>query len=399
MAGAASPSVPSCPVCLAAMVEQSRTEMTISFCCASCDARWQEQREMATASAPVPGATQTAVVPVETPRTAGDLQRSILYGLSMPERVVRSAIGLTAGAARELAELVVPPAFKDSTSYRIAIDNSLGFLVETIGGVPKAGRPEGDSVDDGAAEAGEHIARKAVGNFVDLAGLATLHVSPMWLLAVVSDVAYGTRSYTLELARELEAQGVIDSSSTVHNVDDLLDAVQRTCNSAANAFDKPPLSIDELRATIRETRESAAQTDLRKILPEAEVRRYWEEMRAAAQQADVSMLGVSANIAMQTLDRVKTVGQGTLLGLKVAGGLLNRTVIGHYRDSLVRLREKGFFPTLAESCGPYVTAVWNNFSTEKKSWTETLLDPRRLARLWGRAGSRLSDENSSAQQD
>lgn len=295
----------------------------------------------------------------------------LLYGLSLPERLVRGAIGLSAGAAREVAEFLVPQAFKDSASYRLAIENSLGFLTETIGGVARPGK----TAEPAAVDAGETIARKAVGNFVDLAGLATLHVSPMWMLAVVSDVAYGTKTFTQELARELQAQGVIDDSSTIHHVDDILAAVQRTCGTASGTFDQPPLSLDELRKTIDEARRSLSDADLRRLIPEAELRTFWQEMRSVAEAEHVSLLGVSATLTMQTLNRVKSAGQTAMIGAQIAGGLFNRNVVGHYREALSRVQDAGLIASVRESYTPYVAAVWENFSTERKTWTETLLDP------------------------
>ncbi len=170
--------------------------------------------------------TLSMEAPAETGETAvhvtpdtSPLLRKLLYGASLPERLVRSGVALTAGAVKELSGLLVPQAFQSSKSYQIAIHDSLEFLTGTIGGV---GDPSA-----GADVAGETVARKAIGNFVDLAGLATLHVSPMWLLAITSDIAYGGRTYLLEVAKALEEQGVIDETSTIHGVDDLLDAIGR----------------------------------------------------------------------------------------------------------------------------------------------------------------------------
>lgn len=305
--------------------------------------------------------------------------RNLLFGLSLPERLVRSAVGLTAGAVKELAGFIVPAAFQTSKSYEIAITNSLNFLTQTIGGLP--------GTDAKSDAAGDAVARKAVGNFVDLAGLATLHVSPMWILAVVSDVCYGTKTYVAEVAKELQAQGVIDDASTIHHVDDILDAIQRASGSAASTFDKPPLSVAELRRSIDETRQSLAQADVRKLIPQAELAGYWNEMQQAAAAENVSLLDVSAAITMNTLSRVSTVSQGALTGVRVAGGILNRNVLGHYRDSLNRLIEKGFYEMVRESYQPYVDAVWSNFSSEKKSWTEQVLDPNNISlgmtKVWG----------------
>jgi hypothetical protein len=233
--------------------------------------------ETASAAEPVP-ATQPTLSP---------LTRNLLFGLSLPERFVRSAVGLTAGTVRELAGFVVPQAFQSSKSYEIAITNSLAFLTETVGGA------EGAKASTPVDEAGEFVARKAVGNFIDLAGLATLHVSPMWVLAVISDVCYGTRTYAQEVARELQAQGVIDDSSTIHRVEDILDAIQRASGSAAGAFDRPPLSIVQLRQTISETRAALSQADVRKLVPQSELAGYWSEMQKVAREENASLLEVS----------------------------------------------------------------------------------------------------------
>ena len=372
---------------------------SVGFSCPQCGASWidGESQPEPQPVEPDPPDEATEVAVGEEESTLTKLTGSVLYGLSLPERTIRGAVGLTAGAVKELADAIVPSAFKDSTSYKIAIDNSLGFLTETIGGVP--GKAE-EKVSDDAAEAGEHLARKAVGNFVDMAGLAMLHVSPMWVLAVVSDVAYGTKSYTLELAKELEAAGLIDDTSTIHNVDDILDAVQRTTGTAASTFDKPPFSIEEMRQTITETRKNLTEADVRKLLPESEVTRYWQEMRTAASDENVSLLGLSGAVAMQTLDRVKGVSHSAVIGLKVAGNIVDRTIFTHYRESLTRIQEKGLITSVQESYGPYVEAVWSNFSASKKSWTESILDPGNIGKLFGKVtgllGGGTSNESNSS---
>ena len=120
------------------------------------------------------------------------------------------------------------------------VRNSLRFLTEDIAGVQK-------QVEDAAEDpVGEHfLARKAVGNFLDWTSFLTLHISPMWILAIVSDVAYGSKSYVLELARELQAQGLIAPDSTIHHIDDILDAIQDASGRTATMFDAPPINVQQ----------------------------------------------------------------------------------------------------------------------------------------------------------
>ncbi len=328
----------------------------------------------------------------------GSVLSQLLYGLSLPERIVRSAVGVTAGTAKEIADFLIPEAFQDSTSYQVAVRNSLGFLVSGVGTLasqndPKAGNSESEILpvpvssqpgcEDTAADSpGAFIARKAAGNFIDIAGLATLHVSPLWVLAIVSDVAYGTKSYVAELAAELQKQGLIDDTSTIHRVDDLLDAVKKTSGTAASTFETPPLSLDELRQSVEQTRQALRNVDPTQLIPEAEIRRYWDEMKQIASQEHVSLLGVSGAVAMQTIETIRDVSSGTMTGLFVAGQIVNRNIFMHYANALTGIREQGIWTSVRNTYEPYVDLAWSNFMSCRKTWTEQVLDPGRFARFW-----------------
>jgi hypothetical protein len=300
----------------------------------------------------------------------------LTYGISLPERLVRSACGLTAGTARELAEFLVPKSFQDSKTYEVVVRNSLNFLTSQIGGVERQ-EPEGQQ-----AQAEDFLARKAVGNFIDFAGIASLHLSPLWVLAIVSDVAYGAKSYIHELARELESQGLIDNASTIHHVDDLLSAVQRASGSAASTLDQPPLSIEALRASVDETRKALVEVDPRKLFPEAEISRVWKGMHDVAAQENVSLLGVSGVLAMQAFSTVKAVSQGALTSVVVAGQMIDRTMMSHYSDALAKVRQQGLWTTVQNTYEPYIDAVWRNFRSDRQTWTETALSGRTYRKGW-----------------
>jgi len=300
--------------------------------------------------------------------------RYLFYGLSLPERAVRSSIGLAAGAARETAQFLVPRAFQDSRTYGIVIRNSLNFLASDVGGV--APDPDGEQP---AIEG--YLARKAVGNFVDLAGWATLSCSPIWLMAVVSDVAYGARAYTRELATELKEKGLIDEKSTINSVDDLLGAIQAATGEAAGLFDTPPLSVKDLRATLEATRAALDGADITSVIPENELEALWSEMKQVAGEENVGLLGVSGAVTMLTLQKISTVGQGALTGVQVVGGLLNRKVISHYIESMVTIRKHGFYRSLRDTSEPYIEAVWSNFSIDRETWTEAVFNGRAIG--WG----------------
>lgn len=351
--------------------------------------------------APAPIEPLTPIAPLasegQAPSTAESLMNGLLYGISLPERLVRSAVGVTAGTAKEIAEFVVPTAFQDSKSYEVMVRNSLSFLLTSVATVSESSTSEsvGDAVPatsgtvpatnvggDIAANPARFVARKAAGNFIDIAGLATLHVSPLFVLAIMSDAAYGTKTYLNELAQELQSQGLIDDSSSIHKVEDLLNAVRQASGSAASAFEQVPLSLDELRTSVEQTRKAVNEIDPRNLIPESEISRYWSEMRAIAKQEQVSLLGVSAAIAMETVENVKDLSQGTLTGLFVAGKIINRNIFGHYNAALSTIHERGIWNSVRNSYSPYVDLAWGNFTSSRKTWTESVLDRGRFARLW-----------------
>lgn len=298
------------------------------------------------------------------------------YVLSLPERALRSGSGLLGGVLRESASLLVPRSFQNSRTYTVMVRQMLDFLVHDVGGVAAGSTPSS------TAEIDNYVARKAVGNFVDLVSLATLHVSPLMLLAVVSDLAYGSQTYLKELAGELKAQGVIDEKSRIDHVNDLLAAVSEASAATGKVFNTPPLSVDALRTTIEETRAAIRSPGANQIPPPAEVDRMWQQMRDISQREGVSLLAVSGAATMRALGHFATIGRGALSGVKVAGSLVDRHVVDHYSLALNELRQRGLYQSLAETSQPYMAAVWENFQTGKSTLTEDLVSGELLAGSW-----------------
>lgn len=369
---------------------------------------------------PEPETASSNAVTNDSQPQAGDrsvpeqMLSGLLFGLSLPERLVRSAVGITAGTAKEIAEFVVPQAFQSSKSYEVAVRNSLDFLISTVAHVseskcesPAASveqniavlNPENtvaDSADATVVDPGRFIAKKAVGNFIDIAGLTTLHVSPLWILAIVSDAAYGTKTYLSELSSELEKQGLIDDSSTIHKVDDLFAAVQNASGKAASQFDQPPLSLSELKESFNQTRAALNEVNPTLLIPESEIRRYWDDMKQLATRENISLLGVSGAVAMQAVESIRGVSQGTLTGLFVAGKIVNRNIFSHYTSALTTIHRNGIWSSVKDSYGPYVEMAWGNFTSSRKSWTEQVLNPAHVTTLWDKVRSMFGGDKSSS---
>ena len=308
------------------------------------------------------------------PKTS-EVYNYLLYGLSLPERALRATSAVVGGTIHESAALLVPQAFRNSKSYETFVQQMLDFVVRDVGRVEHDGEEETPEIEG-------YVAKKAVGGFLDLAGMATLHISPMTVLAIVSDVAYGSQTYLVELSEELKKAGVIDEKSTIHHAADLLDAVRDASGTTADAFDQPPLSVEGLKETLRQTIEKVGEVDPTKLIPQSEMQQIWDDMHEMADREHVSVLDVSSTMTLYALDKVGKIGHGALSSVTVAGNLFDRHIFEHYREGLGEIRENGLYATLADASQPYIVAVWTNFSTANDTLTEDLLTGKLIGRVW-----------------
>jgi hypothetical protein len=308
------------------------------------------------------------------------LQRVFHYSASLPERTLRSASALAGGFVRESTNWLVPSAFRNSKSYSIFVKQMLDFVANDIGGVKRVrlgnkDEPKQEQLD---------LARKTVGNLLDMTALATFHVSPLTVLAVFSDVAYGSKVYLQLLSARLKEQGIVDRETTIDNASDLLEALEKASGNAAGMFDQPPISIDGLRKTIDETQQAVMQLDPSSLLPVAEIDQMWRQLELAAKEQKASIWDVSATVTVVALNQVKAVGHGAVVGLEVAGNMFQQNIIEHYWMGLRAIEKQGLVTTLSTASEPYLEAVWSNFSMDSKTWTEQLLSGELLKWGWSR---------------
>ena len=321
---------------------------------------------------------------------ASHLMRLFHYSASLPERTLRSAGAIAGGLVRESANWLVPSAFRSSRSYSIFIQQMLDFVCNDIGGVRRLWSatptdPQNELSEDEQDAANQaFLARKTVGNLLDMSALATFHLSPLTVLAVFSDVAYGSHHYLGQLSQRLKAQHIIDEHTTIDNASELLAALEKASAGAAGVFDKPPISIDGLRKTIEETTSAIAQVDPSKLLPAAEIDQLWRQIEMAAKEQNASIWDVSATISLVALGNIQAIGQGTVVGLEVAGNLFNEHILQHYWEGLRAIERNGLIPTLSKASTPYLEAVWTNFAVNRKTWTEQLLSGELIKWGWSR---------------
>ena len=312
--------------------------------------------------------------------TVGEATSTLLrlfnYSASLPERTLRSASALAGGIVRESANWLVPSAFRNSKSYSIFVQQMLTFAINDIGGVRKANseRHQQEVV----------LARKTVGNLLDMTALATFHLSPLTVLAIFSDAAYGSKVYLEQLSNRLKEQGIIGQQTTIDGAADLINALEAASGKAVGMFDQPPISLQGLRKTIEDIQTSVNCIDPTQLLPHAEIDQLWRQIELAAKEQNASLWDVSATISVVALNQLQAVGQGSIVGLEIAGDLFQQHIIQHYWDGLRAIERNGLLPTLSNASKPYLDAVWTNFTIDRKTWTEQLLSGELLKWGWSR---------------
>jgi hypothetical protein len=303
-----------------------------------------------------------------------------LFALSIPERAVRSVLGTAGATAREVTHVVVPPALRRTRFWNAAVERSLGILAEGVGNVKTKKKGAGD-VD---------VARMAVGSIVDTAALVVFQVSPLWLLAVVHDVASGSRNYLDEVVRELREKGALAKDVNIDNVDHLLKVLESTSGELQSDVDRPPLSVDELKKSVVRIRGAMSERPGSEVTEEAV--RFARELEATSKAEGRSLREVSNAMAVGMATSARIAGKAAVAGVDVAARLFVEKGWNPWRDQLEAVRRMGFGRYLAHAAMPMARAIMTNFDPDTDTVTAQLL----TGRLWKGALAKLNRKRQSA---
>jgi len=292
------------------------------------------------------------------------------YLVTLPERLVRSAVGLGAGLAREVSDVVLPDAVRQGQLYRNLVDSTLRFLIEQVGGAEGAYPAE-------APLPGDFLARRAAGNAVEVLGMVAFRASPVWVLAAMADLCGLGRHLIPQLADELKQQGLLDKDSTFETVDQLLDGLERTSARAASAINTLPLDVTSLRAEWNGIRDEARRLPAASLPSTESVIAMWERLRTEAAAQERSVFETSSAMALSAVrtlpEGVRWLSASAVAGAGVTGRVVGSALLDHYRETLDEVRQTGYAHYASRQLGPYVRAAVSQFSPEQRTLTERLL--------------------------
>jgi hypothetical protein len=309
-------------------------------------------------------------------QTNTDRRLSRAYLLSLPERVIRSALGLSAGLLREVGEVVLPRGVRSTQLYKSLVHVTLRYVIEQVGGAKGVYPTEQPQPDD-------FLVRRGAGNAIELLGIIAFRVSPVWVLAAMADLSGLGRRLIPEIAEALKEQGLLEKDTQFYSVDQLLDGLERTSTRLAEAFNTPPLDVDGLRREWMAIRNEAR--GLRPIaLPSPEaIGNQWEELKQESARQGRTVFETSSAMAISAVralpDKARWLSSSARVGAAHAGRLLSTAVLEHYHQTLKELREVGYLTYAKRQLSPYVRACADLFSPRRRTLTQRVLDRVRKA--------------------
>jgi hypothetical protein len=296
------------------------------------------------------------------------------YLLSLPERVVRSALGLGAGLLREVGEIALPRGVRRSHLYRNLVDVTLRFVIERVGGAegvyPKA-EPQSD----------DFLARRGAGHAIELLGIVAFRVSPVWVLAALADVSGLGRRLIPEIAAALQAEGLLEKGSSFESVDQLLDGLEKTSARLAETVNTPPLDVASLRREWTALRGEAARLRPAALPAPRAISGSWEEIKEESARQGRSIFETSSLLAVSSVrafpGRARRLSASARVGARHTGKLLSGAILEHYAQTMSELRQVGYLTYAKRQLSPYVRACVDQFSPRRQTLTQRLLDKAR----------------------
>jgi hypothetical protein len=293
------------------------------------------------------------------------------YLLSLPERVIRSALGLSAGLLREVGEVVLPRSVRRSQLYSSLVDTTLRFVIEQVGGaegVYPADQPQPD----------DFLARRGAGNAIELLGIVAFRVSPVWVLAALADVSGLGRRLIPEIAEALKAQGLLEKETQFESVDQLLDGLEKTSSRLAESFNTPPLDVAGLRREWAAIRSEAQGLKPTQLPSPRLIGDQWEELKQESTRQGRSVFETSSVMAVAAVralpEKARWLSASARVGATHTGKLVSAAILDHYSQTLKELREVGYLTYAKRQLSPYLRACVDQFSPQRKTLTQRLID-------------------------
>jgi hypothetical protein len=272
---------------------------------------------------------------------------------------------------REVGEVALPQAVRRGRLYKNLVDVTLRYVIEQVGGARGIYPAEQPQPHD-------FLARRGAGHAIELLGIVAFRVSPVWVFAALADLAGLGRRLIPEIAAALKAEGLLDKSTQIESVDQLLDGLEQTSSRLAQVVNTPPLDVAELRREWRAIRNQARRAKPAQLPSPVAITNQWAEIKTESTRQGRSIFETSSLMAIAAVrglpGRARWLSMSTQVGATRAGKLLAADILDGYRQTLTELRKVGYLTYARRQLSPYLRACVDQFSQERRTLTQRLLN-------------------------
>jgi hypothetical protein len=292
------------------------------------------------------------------------------FALSLPERVLRSLSALSGGLLREIGNVILPLRIRRTALYRVMVEVTLRFMIEEVGRVEGVYPKEGKLAQD-------FLLRSGASRGIEVIGLLTLHVSPIWVLAALADATGAGHSLISQISDALKQDGLLDRNTRFENMDQLLEGLERTSTQLAQTLNQPPLDVAGLREEWAKLKQSLPRIP-RTNLPSADsLNQIWKRLVDDAAEQNRSVFALCSLMAISTLAHIPAnifwLSRAARSGAKRTGAVLGDALLGHYVRSLDEIKSTGFVEYWRREFRPYLRAAALQFAPSNRTLTERFL--------------------------
>jgi hypothetical protein len=291
------------------------------------------------------------------------------FVLSLPERLVRSLGALTGGLLREVGVILLPARIRRTALYRVMVEVTLRFLIEELGHV------KGVYAKDRELE--DFLLKRTASHGIELLGLLTLHVSPIWVLAALADATGAGHALIGQIADSLKDEGLLERDAGFESLDQLLDGLENTSSHLADTLNMPPITLAGLRREWERFKE-VLPTVPRTSMPNlAALESLWNKLLEASAAEHQSVFILCSTLAVGTLAELPSnmlwLSRASQTAAKRTGKLLGEALLDHYVLALNEISQVGFIEYWRKEFRPYLSAAALQFVPANESTTERLL--------------------------
>ena len=296
------------------------------------------------------------------------------YLLSLPERLIRSTLGLGAGIAREMAAVALPNGIRHSQLYQNLVDATLRFVIEQVGSIEGVGSAERTLPD-------HFLARRTAGNAIELLGIVAFRASPVWVLAALADICGLGRHLIPEIAAALKTQGLLEEDAQFVSVDELLDGLEQTSSRLAATINTPPLDVAGLRSEWQAIRDHARDLQPADLPSRDAVRNVWAHLKQESERQERSVFETSSVVAVSAAralpDGMRWLSASARVGARRTGEVFAAALLDHYQQTLSEIGQIGYVTYAKRQLRPYIRACLNQYSPKQRTLTERLIEKLR----------------------